>query len=79
MKRVDICDSTDDETIARVLAVLAELGGTADGEWDSALGVGLHHFRFPTGEVTVFIDAWSVDLAGPGELVDAILAALANQ
>ncbi|MDB5308767.1 MAG: hypothetical protein JWO38_2969 [Gemmataceae bacterium] len=77
MKRADICASDDHDTIDQLLAALQTLGGQLDGE-DHALGVGLHRFRFPDGELSVFIDAWSVDVAGPAELVDRVLAILAG-
>ncbi|HEY2785445.1 MAG TPA: hypothetical protein VGJ05_10770 [Fimbriiglobus sp.] len=80
MTRVDICASDDDETIGRFQSVLAELGGMPDDNWhDSPLGVGLMRYRFGSEELTVFRDAWLVDAAGPDELVQRILAALAGR
>ncbi len=81
MTRVDICDREDHETIARLLEVIAERGGRADDEdWDeSSLGVGLRRFRFGGDELTVFADAWGVDVAGPDRLVNDILAAMAER
>jgi hypothetical protein len=75
MKRVDICASDDFETIALLTGAIRELGGKAEGG-DGSVGVGLHRYRFPDGELTVFVDAWSVDIAGPGGLVDRVIAAL---
>jgi hypothetical protein len=77
MTRIDICDREDYETIDRLSAVIAQLGGRPDDGWhDSPVGVGLQRFRFGADEVTVFADAWGVDLAGPDQLVNNILAAL---
>ena len=76
--RVDICSSDDYEIIARLLTGIGNLGGRTDGD-EGGIGVGLHRFHFPTGEVSVFVDAWSVDLAGPDELVNRLLQALSSQ
>ena len=70
--RADICESTDYDTRERLLAAIRELGGAPDGDWE-AMGVGLHRFRFPAGELSVFIDAWSVDIEGPDALVQQVL------
>jgi hypothetical protein len=75
MKRVDICASDDFETIALLTGAIRELGGRAEGG-DGSVGVGLHRYRFPEGELTVFVDSWSVDIAGPGAVVDRVLAAM---
>jgi hypothetical protein len=78
--RVDICASDDEESIVRFQSVLTELGGVADDNWhDTPLGIGLQRFRFGSDEVTVFRDAWVVDVAGPDALVHRILAALAGR
>ncbi|MBP3960171.1 hypothetical protein J8F10_33510 [Gemmata sp. G18] len=70
--RADICASDDYDTRERLADAIRALGGAHEGEWD-ALGVGLHRFRFPEGELSVFIDAWFVDVAGPDELVQQVL------
>jgi hypothetical protein len=80
MTRTDICASDDHETIARLQAIIAELGGVADDNWhDSPIGTGLTRFRFGDRELTVFKDAWVVDVAGPEALVNDIVAALASR
>jgi hypothetical protein len=77
MTRVDICAREDHETIDRLSAVIVQLGGRPDADWhDSPIGVGLQRFRFGSDEVTVFADAWGVDIAGPDRLVNDILTAL---
>ena len=73
--RADICASEDYGTRERLLAALHALGGSHTGDWE-AHGVGLHRFHLPGGELTVFIDAWYVDLEGPDELVRQVLAEL---
>ena len=79
MTRADICAANDDDGIDRLQAALRERGflGNSDNH-DSALGVGLSHFRRGPDEVTVFIDAWLVDLAGPDELVREVVEALSS-
>lgn len=80
MTRAVVCASDDHEAVARLQAVLAELGGVADDNWhDSLLGTGLHRFRFGPDEVTVFADAWDVDVVGPERLVNDILAGLTGR
>ena len=80
MTRVDICTSDDHESIARLQAVIAELGGVADDNWhDSPIGTGLTRFRVGDQELTVFADAWAVDVAGPERIVNDILAALGGR
>ncbi len=75
--RIDLCASDDHETTSRLVKAIASVGGRVEGE-DEFMGVGLHRFLCPGGEVSVFVDAWSVDLAGPDELVRQILAALSS-
>ena len=77
MTRVDVCAREDYETTARLLEVIAELGGRGAEDADElSPGTGVSRFRFGADEVTVFADAWGVDLAGPDQLVNDILAAL---
>ena len=77
MTRVDLCASDDELTLVELVMAIEELGGIAvDGDGSRVPGTGLNRYRFPTGELTVFMDAWSVDLAGPEKLVNDILAAL---
>ena len=77
MFRVDLCRSDDFDTVALLEEVIAGLGGTPDGD-DGGIGVGLNRFRFGAEEVTVFMDAWCVDLAGPEPLVRRILSRMAG-
>ncbi len=74
---LDICSADDHDTQARLQQVLSELGFVADDTWhDSPLGVGLQTFRLGSAELTVFKDAWLVDLAGPEEWVNRVLEAM---
>lgn len=74
--RADICASDDYDTRDRLLAALGEIGAAHEGDWDSSLGVGLHRFRIGAEVLTIFIDAWSVDIEGPDDLVQRVLAEL---
>jgi hypothetical protein len=77
MTRVDLCAADDHEMIDRVEAVIGELGYVADDTWhDSPLGTGLTRFRRGTAELTVFRDAWLVDVAGEEAAVNELLEAL---
>lgn len=80
--RVDVCTTEDEGTKAALLAALAAVGASAedaDAGDDAVLGQGLHRFRTAAGEaVTVFADAWGVDLEGPDALVNRVLAILAG-
>jgi len=77
MTRADLCSSDDHEAIDRIQGALGELGYVADDTWhDSPLGVGLTRFRRGETELTVFRDAWLVDVAGGEEIVNELLQAL---
>ena len=71
--RADICASDDYETREQLLRALAEVGATSEADWESSLGVGLHQFRVGFEALTVFVDAWLVDLEGPDELVRRVV------
>ena len=77
MTRIDLCASDDFDAIARLQAALVAVGVVADDTWhDSPLGTGLTRFRKGDAELTVFKDAWVVDLAGPESLVNEVLRAM---
>ena len=77
--RADICGGDDYESLARLQRVLSALGWVADDTWhDSPLGVGLTRFRRDAAELTVYRDAWAVDLAGEPADVEQVLAEWPN-
>ena len=77
--RIDVCASDDFDAIARLQAVLGELGWVADDTWhDSPLGVGLSRFRRGADELTVYRDAWLVDLAGSESAVHQVAERLSG-
>ena len=79
MTRIDVCASDDDDAIARLQAVLGELGWVADDTWhDTPLGMGLTRFRRGADELTVFRDAWVVDLAGADAAVNEVAERLSG-
>ena len=70
--RTDICAREDEDTIDALLAALTAVGARpADADFDGTdLGVGRHRFVAADGQqLTVFVDAWGVDLEGSDELV----------
>jgi hypothetical protein len=74
MTRAEICSSDDFDSIDRLQAVLADLGVVADDTWhDTPIGTGLTRYRRGGDEVTVFRDAWIVDVVGPDELVRQVV------
>jgi hypothetical protein len=77
--RADVCASDDYETREQLLRALAEIGAANEGDWESSLGVGLHRFRVGFETLTIFIDAWSVDIEGPDELVRQVLQLISGR
>lgn len=73
--RTDVCARDDESTQAALLEALGSIG--AAPESDSAAEIpfptGLSRFRVGFETLTVFVDAWAVDLEGPDELVDRVL------
>lgn len=78
MKRV-VLGANDSLNVVSLVLAIEELGGRYETSESRELGTGLHRFFFPAGDVSVFIDAWQVDLYGPDDLVDSILAAIGGQ
>jgi hypothetical protein len=80
--RIDVCANDDHEAVAALLSALAGIGAMpedADFGDEQPLGVGLHKFRAAGGDLlTVYVDAWGVDLEGPDELVNRVREHLAG-
>ena len=70
--RADICDVGDAASIERFRAALKRLGANIDAR-DWALGVDVYRLRIGDDELTIFSDAWSIDVEGPDALVHALL------
>ena len=80
MRNEEICAADDHEAIDKLQVVIGALGYVADDTWhDSPLGMGLTRFRRGEAELTVFRDAWLVDVAGGEDAVNELLAALAGR
>lgn len=76
---IEICSSDDSATIAALLTALDAVGALSDEFKDAELGVGLNRFRVGADELTVYRDAWRVDLNGPDELVKRVLELLSSR
>ena len=62
--RADICDPEDDEAVERLRLTLRKLGPElAEKSW--GLGVGVCRLMIGNQELTIFSDAWSIDVEGP--------------
>jgi hypothetical protein len=73
--RADICGADDPRAIGRFRDVLQKLGADLS-QRDWAIGVDVYRLRIGAEEITIYSDAWSVDIDGPEELVGRIRAAL---
>lgn len=73
--RTDICAREDVDTQAALLEALAAVGAMPDDDvgLEVPLPIGLHRFTAPEGALTVFADAWGVDLEGSDELTRRVL------
>jgi hypothetical protein len=76
--RVEICPSDDETVIQRLLVALQAAGAMYDDFIDGSLGVGLSRFRIGEQVLTVFRDAWLVDLEGPDDLVKRVVEILSS-
>ncbi len=71
-----ICNSSDDNAVARLRTVLAELKAEVVEEgW--ALGLDVYSLQIGSEQVTVQSDGWAVDIEGPDALVQRIVSAVA--
>ena len=70
--RADICDADDAASVERFRAALTRLGTASAGK-DWALGVEVYRLRIGDDELTIFSDAWSIDVEGPDPLVQRLL------
>jgi len=76
--RVDICARDDYATQGTLLEALARAGAFPDEDFDLEVPLpsGFLQFRAGTEFLTVFADAWVVNLEGPDTLVERVLAEL---
>jgi hypothetical protein len=68
----DICETNDEAAVARFRNALRRLGAQFD---DKDWAVGVDHYRLTIGgdQLSVFSDAWSLDIEGPDDLVRRVL------
>lgn len=71
--RADICNPDDKVAFDRFRQILKTLGATLD-EHGWVPDVDMYKVRVGTDTVTVFVDPWSVDIDGPSDLVNRIIA-----
>lgn len=77
--RTDICAREDLEAQTALLVALGAVGASPDDDLpDVPLPTGLLRFRAGHAVLTVFTDAWGVDLEGPDELVKRVMAEMAS-
>jgi hypothetical protein len=70
--RADICESSDGAAVARFRDALRRLGAKLDQKsW--AIGVDVYRLRIGDEELSVFSDAWSLDIEGSDSLVQRVL------
>ncbi|MBN9119204.1 MAG: hypothetical protein J0I06_08590 [Planctomycetes bacterium] len=72
---VNICYTDDIATQTALLEALAALGAAPedDSPQEVPFPTGLSRFRVGFETLTMFVDAWCVDLEGPDELVRQVL------
>jgi hypothetical protein len=73
--RADICDSDDDAAVERFRNALRRIGAElSEKGW--ALGVDVYRVSIDGEELTIFSDAWSIDIEGPPHVVERVLREL---
>ena len=73
--RADVCAREDLEAQSALLEALGSVGAAPEDDLpDVPLPTGLLRFRTGHDVLTVFTDAWGVDLEGPDDLVQRVLA-----
>jgi hypothetical protein len=76
--RTDICAREDLEVQSALLQALAAVGASPEDDLpDVPLPTGVLRFRAGHEVLTVFSDAWGVDLEGPEELVKRVMTEMA--
>jgi hypothetical protein len=78
--RADICAREDLEAQTALLGALGTVGAAPvdDVALEVPLPTGLLRFRTGDSALTIFGDAWGIDLEGPDDLVRRVLAAMAE-
>ena len=72
LMRADICEPANDEAVEQFRCTLRRLGAElSEKRW--ALGVDIYRLMIGSQELTIFSDAWSIDIEGPESLVERVL------
>ena len=75
--RADICESNDEAAVARFRESLRRLGAHLD-EKTWAIGVDLYRLTIGGEQLSVFTDAWTLDIEGSEQLVQRVLGEYAR-
>ena len=72
--RTDICAREDEAAQTALLEALSAVGAAPEDDFtlEVPFPTGLHRFRVGFEYLTVFADAWLIDLEGPDELVERV-------
>jgi hypothetical protein len=79
--RTDLCPREDLDTQTALLEALSEIGAAPedDSPQEVPFPTGLSRFRVGPETLTVFADAWLIDLEGPDELVRQVLQLISGR
>ena len=72
--RADICDPEDAQGVELFSSALKQIGAVLSSTHESSLGVDLRHDGVGDDELLVFVDSWSIDVEGPENVVNRLLA-----
>jgi hypothetical protein len=76
--RADICEPIDELSVERFKATLRQLGATSfEKSW--AIGVDILELQIGQDVLTVYLDAWSIDIEGPEHLVQQVMQVLGKR
>jgi len=77
--RADLCAREDLETQTALLEALGTIGAAPEDDvaLEAPLPTGLLRFRAGDSTLTLFGDAWGIDIEGPDDLVRRVLATMA--
>jgi hypothetical protein len=78
--RTDVCASEDLDAQTALLEALGSVSAAPEDDLPAVpLPTGLLRFRAGHEVLTVFTDAWGVDLEGPDDLVKRVMTELASR
>lgn len=74
--RIDIGPSDDHHRLDQLLTALAAVGATGE---PFEIGVGLNEFFVGNQRLTIYRDAWTVDLDGPDAIIHEVIAGMESE